>query len=69
MENKVIVVFNINGDIIGVANSEEIAIELFLERHQPEDNYFYNLATCDQIAYLEQKNRIEIYRLNEFYYK
>jgi len=41
------VVFNINGDIIGVADSDERAIEIYLERHAFQDDYAYNLATCD----------------------
>ena len=41
------VVFNINGDIIGVADSDERAIEIYLERHAFQDDYAYNLVTCD----------------------
>lgn len=62
------VIFNINGDIIGVADNPERAIEIFLERHAFENEYAYNLATSDQIDYLIEKNRIDTFLLNEFYY-
>ena len=63
------VVFNINGDIIGVADSPERAIEIYLEKHAFQDDYTYNLATSDQLDYLQSQDRIETYRLNEFYYQ
>lgn len=65
------VVKNINGDIIGVADNEDSAIEIYLERYSFEDDYVYNLATSDQIEYLMSLGnpRIEIYELNKFYYQ
>lgn len=65
---KVYVVFNINGDIIGVADNPERAIEIFLERHAFENEYAYTLATSDQIDYLIEHNRIDTFLLNHFYY-
>lgn len=62
------VVFNINGDIIGVADNSERAIDIYLERHSFNDNMAYNFATSDQISYLEEQNRIKTFILNEFYY-
>ncbi len=66
---KVYVVTNINGDIIGVADSDERAIEIYLERYAFNDGYVYNLATCDQLDYLTSQNRIECFELNTFYYR
>ncbi len=65
------VIKNINGDIIGVADNEDSAIEIYLERYSFEDNYAYNLATSDQIEYLMSLGnpRIETYELNKFYYQ
>lgn len=65
------VIFNINRDIIGVADSPERAIEIYLERYSFEDDYVYYLATSDQIDYLQSLGnpRIAIYKLNEFYYQ
>lgn len=63
------VVYNINGDVIGVATNQESAIDIFLERHAFEDDYVYNLPTCDQYAYLEELNRVEPFELNKMYYK
>lgn len=65
------VVKNINGDIIGVADNEYSAVEIYLERYSFEDDYAYNLATSDQIEYLRSLGnpRIEVYELNKFYYQ
>ena len=65
------VVFNINGDIIGVADSPERSIEIYLERHAFQDDYAYYLSTSDQIDYLQslENPRIALYKLNEFYYQ
>lgn len=63
------VIFNINGDIIGVADSPERAIEIYLERYSFEDSYAYYLSTSDQLDYLISINRIETYQLNKFYYQ
>lgn len=65
---KVYVVFNINGNIIGVANNQEDAIQIYLERHAFQDDYAYNLATSDQIEYLTEQGRIDTFLLNHFYY-
>lgn len=62
------VVFNINGDIIGVADSDERAIEIYLERYAFQDDYAYNLATCDQLDYLISLDKIQTFELNKFYY-
>ena len=65
------VVKNINGDIIGVADNEETAVEIYLDCYSFEDDYAYNLATSDQIEYLMSLGnpRIEIFELNKFYYR
>ena len=65
------VIKNINGDIIGVADNEDSAVEIYLERHSFEDDYAYNLAISDQIEYLMSLGnpRIETYELNKFYYQ
>lgn len=65
---KVYVVLNINGDIIGVADNPERAIDIYLERHAFKDDYAYNLATSDQIEYLTEQGRIDTFLLNHFYY-
>ena len=65
---RVYVVFNINGDIIGVADNPERAIEIYLERYAFQDDYAYNLVTSDQIEYLTEKERIDTFLLNHFYY-
>lgn len=62
------VVFNINGDIIGVANNQEDAIQIYLEKHAFQDEYAYSLATSDQIEYLTEQGRIDTFLLNHFYY-
>ena len=66
----VYVVFNINGDIIGVANNPERAVEIYLDRHGFEDDDAYNLATSDQVDYLMSLGnpRIATFIMNEFYY-
>lgn len=62
------VVKNINGDIIGVADNQERAVEIYLERYSFEDADAYYLATPDQISYLEERDRVDTFLLNEFYY-
>lgn len=63
--DKVYVVFNINGDIIGVADSKEEAVEIYTQRHEifpyrkPED--YYN--------YIVSKGAVEEFEINKFYYQ
>ena len=64
----VYVVTNINGDILGVADNQERAVEIYLERHAFQDTDLYYLATSDQISYLGEQNRIDTFLINEFYY-
>lgn len=63
------VILNINGDIIGVADNPERAIEIYLERHAFQDVFAYRLATSDQLDYLQSQDRIRTFQLNEFYYQ
>lgn len=65
----VYVIFNINGNIIGVSDNAEQAIEIYLERHAFSDDFAYNLATSDQLDYLMSQDRIESFILNEFKYR
>ena len=65
----VYVVFNINKDIIGVADNPKRAVEIYLERYSFEDDDAYYLDTSDQIDYLISIDRIQTYQLNEFYYQ
>ena len=68
MKKTVYVIFNINGDIIGVADNAEQAIEIYLERHSFKEDFAYNLATSDQLDYLMSQGRIDTFQLNEFRY-
>lgn len=65
----VYVVFNINGDIIGVTDNSERAIEIYLESHSFQDDFAYRLATSDQLNYLESQDRIYTFQLSKFYYQ
>lgn len=63
------VVFNINGDIIGIATNRERAIEINEERYgwlrYPDDA---DMNTFDRFAYLHHIHAISTYPLNYFIY-
>lgn len=63
------VVFNINGDIIGVATNRYRAVEINEERYgwirYPND---VDMNTFDRFAYLQKIHAISTYPLNYFIY-
>lgn len=67
------VVFNINGDIIGVANSQEKAVSIHQERYGWSDYTEFDTYEggryTDEFHYLLAIDRIQEYDLNKFYYQ
>lgn len=64
------VVFNINGDIIGVADSPENACNIYEQRYAYDDIDYYYAEYEHRIAYLKSlaNPRIQEFDLNKFYY-
>lgn len=68
------VVFNINGDIIGVADSSERAVEIHQERYGESEwaDRDFTAETCTwmfttEYGYLFFIRRIQEFELNKFY--
>lgn len=63
--DKVYVVFNINGNIIGVANSKEEAVKIYLQRHE----IFPYRKEEDYYNYIVSKGAVTEFEINKFYYQ
>lgn len=67
------IVFNINGDVIGVADSKQKAVQIHQERYGESDwtfadDYMGGRYT-DEYHYLFSIDRIQELELNKFYYR
>lgn len=71
----VYVVLNINGDIIGVADSPDEAVKIHRERYgesewnESQTSDYYQEFFNSEFDYLERINRIYKFQLNKFYYQ
>lgn len=65
----VYVVLNINGDIIGVANSELKAVFIYEERYGDIEYPENTESDFDKFEYLKSIYRIRVFPLNRFVYQ
>lgn len=65
----VYVILNINGDIIGVANSELKAVFIYEERYSEIEYPENTESDFDKFEYLKSIDRIRAFPLNRFVYQ
>ncbi len=68
---EMFVTFNINGDILGVSDSKENAVLIFEKKYGDLEYDFTPTQKTIEEKYttLKNKNYIQVYNLNTFYYK